>query len=725
MNYVQSHRRSVARRCGLAVLGLALLATGVARAADERRRAPDWVFDGFLSVQAMEGNGVRRGFRTLESADNIARRRRPEMAERLARQGVGFVILHGLMGSGLADERSGITANKELAAALKAKGIRRVLYVQTIGTIFYEPFFAEVPAAAGWVQKLPGGGTPTYYTQWFRYIPCINNDDYLAYIKRVLRVSMDELDLDGIFTDNYGYYSYSCTCDHCRAKFHAYLEDRYPDDASRRERFGFATFEHVKPPPFDQISYGARHTLVPDDYHIVDPVSQEWVRFRCERLGEVTRELGRVVKEKNPDAIWFLNYLYGGTPGLNNAAFHGAWPADVYPHADLISAEVAGPPRVSPQGVAQGRALLMKVTKSFGIPLSTFSGYGPLSEWKRLQLAEGMAFNAAPMDLCGDIQRDDPPAWMRSYLDFYRANRDLLGGANTVSDCAVLHNFETLSYLGTYPQESLQLCEQSLVQAGITFDVIFDSDLANLEKYRCLFLANVVSMSRPTAERIAQYVRSGGSIVVTDDTSALNQHLVPWKGGWLEPHKTHVLAGLLGAGEQWPTTQPLFKQVDKGRVASVPAVNRPWDPKAARGRADQERASLSRITVSHSYGPAMPAILAAESLSPSHEAIVKAVDYAIDGARTIRVTADGTVIPEVTQNQHGLLVHLINWNEQTPAENVRVSLLAPPGRTVSELKLISPDPETPAAGLTFDRKDGRIEFTVPKLLCYAVVAVRP
>src|SRR6185295_5731658 len=111
------------------IFAVTLFACAAVRA-QETRRVPPWVFDGYLSVQAMEGNGVRRGYFTHESPQNIARRRDPATADRLARQGVGFVILQGLMGSGLANEREGITANKPLAAALKAKGIRRVLYVQ-------------------------------------------------------------------------------------------------------------------------------------------------------------------------------------------------------------------------------------------------------------------------------------------------------------------------------------------------------------------------------------------------------------------------------------------------------------------------------------------------------------------------------------------------------------------------------------------------------------------
>lgn len=686
----------------------------------KRHSKPEWLFEGYLSVQAMEGSGLRRGFATVETPQNIARRRDPNMADRLQKQGVRFVILAGPMGAGVTNERDKIVGNKELAAALKAKGIRRVLYVQTIGSIFYESFFAETPRAVDWVQRLPSGETPTYYTQWFRYIPCLNNDEFVTYLKDELRSVMQELDLDGVFTDNYGYYSYSCQCEHCQKKFRSYLNRKYPDAASRQARFETpATFDFVKPPPFKTVSYGAAHILIPDDYPIVDPVSQEWIRFRCERLGEVTRELNAVVKKANPQAIWFLNYLYGGTPGLNNAAFHGAWPETVYPHADLISAEVAGPPQLHPKGAAQGRALMMKVAKNFGIPLSTFSGYGPLSGWKRLYLAEGLAFNAAPMDLCGDIVRDEPPDWMRRYVNFYPTHRDVAGKAATVVDCAVLHNFETLSYFGSYPHESLQLCEQSLLQGGVTFDIIFDRDLQRLDKYRCLFLANVVAMSQSTAEKIAAYVRAGGSIVVTDDTSALNEKLLPWRGGWLEPRKTHRLAELLGV--EWPRGEVLLKEVEKGRVAVIPAVNRPWSSSSRRGQADQERAPLSRSLVHHSEGPAMPAILAVEGLSHSHGAILKAVDFALDGSRTVRLTTAGAVVPEVTSNAKGIHLHLVNWNEAKPVQQIKVSLRIPPGKSIQKVELRSPDPETKSETLRFQTRDGRIEFTVPNLVCYDLV----
>src|SRR5207253_3252788 len=118
----------------------------------EERVVPRWLSEGFLSVQTAEGRGLRRGFCTLETPDNIRRRLDCSMADRLERQGIRFVIMSGVLGAGTRDARECIEANKPLSLALKRKGIRRVYYTQSIGTIFYEPFFAERPEAVDWVQ---------------------------------------------------------------------------------------------------------------------------------------------------------------------------------------------------------------------------------------------------------------------------------------------------------------------------------------------------------------------------------------------------------------------------------------------------------------------------------------------------------------------------------------------------------------------------------------------
>ncbi|MFA5866265.1 MAG: beta-galactosidase trimerization domain-containing protein [Phycisphaerae bacterium] len=684
---------------------------------------PKWIYDGFLSVQTAEGSGLRRGLCTMATPQNIQSRLDPHTATRLQNQGVKFVIASGILGAGPTNNAEQIQANRPLMRALKEKGIRRVFYTQSIGTIFYEPVFAEMPEAVDWPQRSASGENPTYYCLWYRYIPCINNDGFIAYVKDVFQTVMKELDVDGIFTDNFGYYSYSCSCPHCQKKFREYLNRKYPTPEARKARFEFPTpLDFVVPPPFKNLGFNSRHTGIPEDNQILDPVAQEWIRFRCERIGEMARDLNACIKEVNPNAIFFVNYVYGGTPGINCSLYHGLWPELVYPHTDLISAEVAGPPAVNEKGVIQGRNLLMKVAKHFNVPLSTCTFDRPLAEFKRIFLAEGMAFNTAPVDLSGDIQRDDPPQWMRDYLDFYQAHRDLIGHAPTVADCAVLHNFETLSYCCTYPQESLVLCEQSLIQGNITVDIIFDKGVNDLEKYRCLFLANVLMLSRETVEKIAAYIQAGGAVIATEDTSTLNERMLPWKGEWLNPKKSHLLADLLGI--EWPKSGVLTQKIGKGRIALIAEIKRSWDPNVQRDQADQTCAPSPLVHGSPSIGPAMPMLLGTPELALNHNEIMEAVDFALDQKRTLVLEGQGPLVGEVTQNKNGYFVHLLNWDESKPIKNINVKVRVPLDRKITEARLISPDRETPAQKINVVQKDGYVEFTVPSLLCYNIIVLK-
>ncbi|HPK03031.1 MAG TPA: beta-galactosidase, partial [Candidatus Sumerlaeota bacterium] len=641
------------------------------------------------------------------------------------------VVLNGIGGMGLPHEMERVEANKPLAAALKARGIRRLLYVQTIGTIFYEPFFDAVPGSEDWIQVNVDGVPWTYYDQWFRYIPCINNPEFIDYIRGVLQTAVRELDLDGVFTDNYGYYSYSCYCDHCKAAFRAYLNARYPDAEARQARFETAaSFDHVVPPPFRTLGARTMHTLINEEHQILDPVSQEWVRFRCERLGEVTRLLNEAIKEVNPDAVWFINYLYGGIPGLNLPVFHGSWAPDVYPHADLISAEASNYPRME-NGVAQGRMMVMKIAKRFRVPLSTVN-FRALEDLTRISLAEAMAFNTAQVDLVGDIwHAGDLPQWMRDYHAFYREHQPLTAGADTVADTAVLHSFETLAYTYLYPQESLVLAEQSLFQGGITYNVIFDDDLDHLDNFRSLFLPNVLAMSRERAEQIADWVKRGGSLVVTEDTAILNQFMHPWRAEWLKARKTHLLGELLGI--DWPESGLVTQQVGAGRVAVIGRIERPWGEVRPITPTEHGLADVAMVQSRESHlpwdyaehwptGPAIPLFMRAPALANNHDQIIEAVHYVLDGQRTVRVETDKPVIPEVTRNANGTFVHLMNWEEREPVANFRVSVRTP--GPVESVQLLSPDAGTPDTMLAAEYRDGRTEFVVPRIECYNLVILK-
>ena len=91
-------------------------------------------------------------------------------------------------------------------------------YIQW-NTMMYETFFAEEPRAKEWIQ-CDALGQPimlTYgYQQSYRYRPCFSNQEYLDYLKRIVRYAVEEVKTDFIHFDNFDLNPEpdSCHC-HC------------------------------------------------------------------------------------------------------------------------------------------------------------------------------------------------------------------------------------------------------------------------------------------------------------------------------------------------------------------------------------------------------------------------------------------------------------------------------------------------------------------------------
>ena len=79
------------------------------------------------------------------------------------------------------------------AAFAHSLGMKVDTYIQW-NTMMYETFFAEEPRAKDWVQR-DAAGRPimlTYgFQQSYRYRPCFKNQEYLDYLKSIVRFAVD------------------------------------------------------------------------------------------------------------------------------------------------------------------------------------------------------------------------------------------------------------------------------------------------------------------------------------------------------------------------------------------------------------------------------------------------------------------------------------------------------------------------------------------------------
>ncbi|MGH9354230.1 MAG: hypothetical protein ACRD2G_19045, partial [Terriglobia bacterium] len=252
------------------------------RIAPVRFQRAQWLKNGLI-----QGEGwhepylfvVRRGGQALDSRQVYERAQSEEVIRELSEQGLECYETHFYKGFGIGAEKPEMEETKRAAEIVHRYGMKVSTYIQW-NTMMYETFFAEEPRAKDWIQR-DAAGRPimlTYgYQQSFRYRPCFACQEYLDYLKRVVRLAVEWVKTDFIDFDNFDLNAEpdSCHCQACVAGFRSYLKKKY-SPAERVGRFGFETVDHINPPRWNRSN-------PPEKLEIIyDPAIQEWIGYRCE-----------------------------------------------------------------------------------------------------------------------------------------------------------------------------------------------------------------------------------------------------------------------------------------------------------------------------------------------------------------------------------------------------------------------------------------------------------
>ncbi|MBT3375013.1 MAG: hypothetical protein HN742_23800 [Lentisphaerae bacterium] len=117
------------------------------------------------------------------------------------------------------------------------------------------------------------------------------------------------------------------------------------------------------------------------------------------------------------------------------------------------------------------------------------------------------------------VQPDpDVMALMQVCFEFAQERVDVAAVGRRCADIAILSSPETTRGQGatwTVDDTPLRGAYHSIVTAGLTVDILFDDDLAeHLSRYRTLIVPEQRFISRTAGNAIAQFVRSGGGLVV-------------------------------------------------------------------------------------------------------------------------------------------------------------------------------------------------------------------
>jgi hypothetical protein len=607
--------------------------------------------------------------------EDYAREHTEETVRKLKELGVTMAIIHFYKGFGLAAEKEHMDEARQLAALLKKHGLRVGVYVGS--TIAYETFLAERPEAEEWFVPPYLGRPVVYGGQTFRKRVYFMHPGYRGYMREVVRLAVQEFKADLVHFDNTSLQAQAPIFFHPQAveDFRAFLRRKYSREMLKK-RFGFAEVRFIEPPADDR----PRST-------IDDPLWQEWADFRCEQLAAYYGEMARYIRRLNPETAVECN-PHSGISGRNTVWEQGVDYPRLLAHTDVVWTEEGNPAGVNPDGILVSKIRTYKMAAALGNSIFTYTGG---MRGAPLQMAEAMAYNRQNLGMVGGVLAGyEATADERRYIDFYRKNFDYYRGVTSGADVAVFHSYASLAYNNDQPWQSTMLAEQALIQAKAPFDIVFDRQLEDLSRYRVLVLADQESLSDEQIRQIEAFVRAGGGLVATGQTSLYTE--------WRQRRREPGLKALVGPGDK-----PVRREEGKGRVAYLPAIQPAIEKPPAAAMTSQ-------------YW----------KLPKNWEELVGAVKWAAGGELPLEVKGPLTVTAELLEQKASgrLLVHLLNYDaaRRPDAGRIEFSVRLPAGKSLGRAQVISPDEKSPQP-LACTVRQGRAACAVANLKTYSVAVL--
>jgi len=305
----------------------------------------------------------------------------------------------------------------------------------------------------------------------------------------------------------------------------------------------------------------------------------------------------------------------------------------------------------------------------------------------------------------------------------------------------------------------------ALIEARVPFEMVHDRllDRERLQAFKLLILPNVACLSDVQCDELRAFVRDGGGIVSTFETSLYDEQGTP--------RTDFALADLFGARRTGPVEGPMHNSYLRlqhganGRVHPLLAgledtprmINGVWRVPVAPASASTD----ALLTLIPSYPdlpmemvyprgerPDLPQLFARdvdrgrvvyfpwdidrtfwEVLSADHgRLIANAVEWATNEERPVTVSGAGLLDVTIWRQRSSMTVHLVNLTnpmmmkgpvrELIPVGEQRVRVRIPDGDAVARVQLLVAD-ATPRV----ERSSTYLDVTVPSITDHEVVAI--
>ena len=640
---------------------------------------------------------IRRGTATTDAAELWKRVHTEENVRKIAETGQRMLYTHFYKGYGFKAEKEEMDLTAQVAAWARKYGMVAGVYMQW-GTVVLETFLPEQPRAENWVLR-DRDGHPVriaYGHYYWRYLPDIRNREYMDWYKeKIIRYCVETVKPKYIFLDNVAEnppVSWQPLHNPNWIKdFRDYLRTSFSPE-ERKRMIGYSNVDYILPPYWEW-----------EDHKVVnDPIMQRWIDFRCRSVTEAVADVCSFIKKLDPSIAVGVNIhgisrenraLAGIDPvALCNGTGVDGWGGELWVASEL-----------TPEGVLISPIREYKTCRRLKLAF-TSGGRTPLGEAVRLAFSyrhkiQGSGYLGGPGRF-GYLNGPSPDDTFYKYVDYYRDTR-------TVADVAVLRSYPSLAYNSFAPLASTVGFEQTLIQARIPFDIIFEDDLKDLSKYKVLVLANAECVSDGDIESIRNYVRSGGGLVATGSASLYNQWRRPRPGFGLgdvlglsseEARRTLRAYRISDAVSTWIGAEGIHTKMtafERGRAVYVPRVIPSYEGTTVR-----------------------------MDLPANWPELAEAVKWASGDNLSIRVGAPLTVVMNLCEKKEKgqLLLHLVNFSQDL-IESIPVELKIPGGKKVESITLISTDTDE-VGTVEFVQKSQTLSFRVPRLKIYDLLVIQ-
>ena len=324
--------------------------------------------------------------------------------------------------------------------------------------------------------------------------PCVNNDEYIEYMRARVYEFVSMYKLDALWIDMIGMYAKVCFCDHCKRKY-------------------------GKP--------------LPTTVDINDPAFIDYIRYKGEQVATYVKILKKAAKEADPDIDVILQ-----SANLKHPLKEGCGTLEYCNTTEFLSGDYYEPR----EGVNALSRMLYKLTPNLPFEFMTSRCVSLERHTMNKDINELILQSYAALMYKGSflfIDAIDPDGSLnpefyddisvisrnlelyKPYIDFEeKPLRDVALYFNFESDMDSKDNGKCVDDMGArYNLDRMKNMDIALSNANIDYDIISPKNLSELANYKAIVLSSLEALSEEEVAAIREYVANGGCVYASAVTS--------------------------------------------------------------------------------------------------------------------------------------------------------------------------------------------------------------